>query len=169
MKTKNSPTTETAEVIEVVEETTSVEPTTSTVSTPKVSGEWAIEHSPSHHYSDMAKITAGLLVGVLALMTFLLSVGLQHPKPMIRNFLYVSFVALGVSLIFYQIGTFFEARAMAKGSKPSTRRQLGVVRVLQHVVFATAIVATIGFALSASQLFFVTAQTQTQAQPTTAQ
>lgn len=140
-----------------------------TVSSAKPATEMMLEHSAGHHYSDMAKMSAGLLVGVLALMTFLLSVGLQHPKPMIRSFLYASFIALGLTLLVYQLGCLLEARAAAKAhgaaaEVTSSRRSLAMVRVLQQFVFAVAIIATVGFAIAASQLFFVTPQAQTQQQ-----
>ncbi|MBW4061148.1 hypothetical protein HJC99_01060 [Candidatus Saccharibacteria bacterium] len=139
-----------------------------TVSTAAPKGDWAIERTASHHYSDMAKISAGLFIGVLALMVFLLSVGLQHPKPLIRDFLYIALVALGLNLLFYQLGQIMEAAAIAK-SKTSAdgakaRHTLGGVRIVQQLIFAVAIVATVGFAIAASQLFFVAAATQTQPQ-----
>ena len=173
MKTKNSPTTVVEEKPTVVEEAVvPAETKAASVSSSKAKGEWAIEHSAAHTYADMAKITAGMLVGVLALMTFLLSVGLQHPKPLIRNFLYVSYATLGLSLLLYQVGVLFESRVSKKhaatdGKVAESRRQLGVVRVLQQLVFAAAVISTIGFAIAASQLFFVTAQPAAQPQTTT--
>ena len=188
MKTKNSPdkshaVADDVETAAVIDEPTAakVAPKAKTVSTSAPAGEWAIEHSAPHNYADMAKIAAGLLVGVLALMVFLLSVGLQHPKPLLRSFLYASLIALGLNLLFYQLGVMLEARhaakahavkdavdeAAAKTVAGSARRTLGAVRIVQQLLFALAIVATVGFAIEASQLFFVTAAAQTQAQTQT--
>ena len=148
--------------------TTSEAKAAASTTSSKRKADWAIAHAPAHTYTDLAKISAGLLIGVLALMVFLLSVGLQHPKPMIRSFLYISFVALGLNLLLYQLGTLIEGKLGAKGTGPeaaaSSRQTLGVVRVLQQLIFAVAIIGTVGFALSASQLFFVTPQAQTQGQ-----
>lgn len=165
------------EATEVVKDTKK-DTKAASVSSAKAKTEWSIEHSAAHNYADMAKISAGLLVGVLALMVFLLSVGLQHPKPMIRSFLYLSFAALGLNLIFYQIGCLVEAKAAAKqaavkdavdadaakAEAAKSRRSLGAVRVIQQIIFTLAIVGTVGFALAASQLFFVSVQSQTQSQ-----
>ena len=136
----------------------------STVSTAKPEPSLAVVRSSSHHYTDMAKITAGLFVGVLALMVFLLSVGLQHPKPMIRGFLYTAFVSLGLSLLAYQIGVMVESRATAKGADASGAKSLAAVRMIQQLIFAVAVISTVGFAIVASQLFFVPAAAATQTQ-----
>jgi hypothetical protein len=155
-----------------------VEEKTNKSSSHTAKADWAIEHSGAHHYSDMAKMSAGLLIGVLALMVFLLSVGLQHPKPLLRSFLYVALASLGLSLLFYQLGVLVEGSFLAKGHAAhkaldhkdssekvaKSRRTLGATRVVQQLIFAIAIIATVGFAIEASQLFFVTAAAPAQSQ-----
>ena len=141
----------------------------------------------SHHSSELAKLTTALLIGLLALMSFLLSVGLQRPKPMINVFIYSSFVCLGLGLLAYELASILGARSRQladqtapKGDEAKTfkSRQAKVVkwargmRVVQRVLFILSIIAVVGFGISATQLFYPAATPASSSQsatPTTGQ
>ena len=133
------------------------------------------------YYSELARTSSFLLVGTIALMTFLLSVGLQHPKVDLSIFLYSTLVILGLNLVAYVLGHLMHERVMMKAmaiestkdknelevlttAKKQAHKQLKVMRVVQQVLFILGVIAVVGFAIIASQLFFAAAT----AQPTTA-
>jgi hypothetical protein len=65
-------------------------------------------HKPHHamdpYYNELIKIISILFVGVLATMTFLLTVGFQRPHAMFSYALYAAIVTLGLNLLAYVAG-----------------------------------------------------------------
>lgn len=135
--------------------------------------------SSSRHYSEIARITAGLFIGVLALMTFLLTAGLQHPQNLFSFFVYASLVALPLGLVAFTIGHSVqqmskpaEINPKAKGdTQPSTWTALKITRLIQQLLFVISIIAVTGLALVSAHIFFAppavpagAGQAQTQAQ-----
>lgn len=137
----------------------------------------------SHHSSELAKLSTALLIGLLALMSFLLSVGLQRPKPMINVFIYSSFVCLGLGLLAYELASILGVRSRRladqtapKGGDEATtfkRRQAKAakwdsgMRVVQRVLFILSIIAVVGFGISATQLFYPAAAPAASSAPAT--
>lgn len=121
-------------------------------------------------YSELARITTGLLVGVLALMTFLLSVGLQHPKTTIEVSVYASFVTLGLGLLAYVWVALAESRHLSKSAvlvdlkkeeldkahaeADKALKNLQLARQVQVVLFVLSVIAIVAFAIFSIQLFF---------------
>src|SRR5476651_1894151 len=70
----------------------------------------------SRLYTELARFTTGLFVGALALMTFLLSVGLQHPKTTIEVSIYVTFVTLALALLAYVLSSVAESQYLTIAS-----------------------------------------------------
>lgn len=130
---------------------------------------WPLNHQ---FYAELIRINSWLFVGLLALMTFLLSVGLQRPKVNFSSFLYASIIASGLNFILYLVGQMalesYHTRALAaeapslKGDdvKAAVAKRdrafmtLRVARVVQQVVFVAAVVAVAGLAIVAARLFF---------------
>ena len=102
---------------------------------------------PGHYYATFARLSAILLIGQLAMTTFLLSAGLQHPKLAFVLFFYLTLASLGLNLILFAVGTLLvnEEPAVAK---------IHPIRYVQTGVFIFSIVALIGFATTTSLLFF---------------
>lgn len=93
--------------------------------------------------AHLATLSAGLLIGVLALMTFLLSVGLQHPKTDLSVSLYLAISLLGLNLVVYGVSAGVSSAGSAKA-----------IRIIQQVCFTLSVLAVVGFALTASHVFF---------------
>ncbi len=108
---------------------------------------------PSRFYASIAQLSALLLVGQLAMTTFLLSAGLQHPKLAFVILFYATLASLGLNLVLFAIG------ALLGEDGPST--QLTPFRYIQHGVFILSIIVLIGFATTASLLFFGPISSQT--------
>jgi hypothetical protein len=74
-----------------------------------------LTHGKFHHpresdeqfYTELIRIVAGLFVGLLALMTFLLTVGYSRPHANFSWALYSSIITLALNLITYVVGHFF--------------------------------------------------------------
>jgi len=60
-------------------------------------------HLANRYQLELARISAWLFLGVLALMTFLLTVGLQHPQPLFSYFCYSSIIILPLNLLIFAI------------------------------------------------------------------
>jgi|GEM_PF-6161733 len=129
----------------------------------------------AHHYSEIARITTGLFVGVLALMTFLLTAGLQHPQPLFSWFIYISLIALPLNLIVFTLAHSLQQKALT-GADPKAKADAGswsglrATRLIQQIIFVLSIIAVTGLALVAAHIFFspppAASQQQTQqAQP----
>src|SRR5215469_8490431 len=61
----------------------------------------------SHFYSELIRIVTGMYVGVLALMTFLLTVGFQRPHANFKYALYTTIIVLTLNLLAYLAGHMF--------------------------------------------------------------
>jgi vacuolar-type H+-ATPase subunit I/STV1 len=138
----------------------------------------------SKHSQEIAKLTTGLLIGILALMTFLLSVGLQHPKTDIEIFMYGSLGTLGLGLLAYEIGSMLKMRAKMLGAKAapkdkeaaaalktkqeSAQKTVMVAYVIQRVIFILSIIAVVGFGVVATELFFPAAVATPTSAPSSA-
>ena len=118
----------------------------------------------NRYFSELARLNTWLFLGVMALMTFLLTVGLQHPQKPFSMFIYSCLIILPLGLLVYVVG-----QGMQMMKKPSN--WLGAVRALQVLLFVLGLVAVAGFGLVSAHIFFAPApaQSQTQAQPQPAQ
>src|SRR6266567_6191848 len=130
----------------------------------------AYHHMASRYYPQLAQMSVGLFVGVLALMTFLLTVGLQHGK--VDTFvisLDTALVSLGVVLVAYTITHFFKQAAMMVGvrledqleAKDKRQEEVGLLmlrkrrvlmvvkalRVLQALAFLVGVIAVVVFSM----------------------
>ncbi len=131
------------------------------------------EVGPAHrnmYYSELIRIISVLYVGVLALMTFLLTVGFQRPHASFAWALYTSIVVLSLNLVFFVIGHMFhsdlkhqlshpvkdekETKKDSKSKVDVARRNLKVVRILQQALFVIAVLAVAWLALSTAHYFF---------------
>jgi hypothetical protein len=125
----------------------------------------------AHHYSEIARTTTGLFVGVLALMTFLLTAGLQHPQPLFSWFIYIALIALPLNLIIFTIAHSVQQSIATPDPKASGGwTGLRIIRLIQQIIFALSIIAVTGLALVSAHIFFspppAASQQQTQqAQP----
>ena len=95
------------------------------------------------YYNQLTKISTGLTVGVLALMTFLLTVGYSRPHNEFKYSLYASIGLLGLSLVMPVVAHLFKGTSGHK-----------YVRIIQQVVFVAAIVAVVSLALATANFFF---------------
>jgi hypothetical protein len=109
----------------------------------------ALPHRPVMvgYYANIARISALLLVALLAMTTFLLTAGLQHPKPFFTIFFYLALGSLGLNLILYAVGM------LLAGDQPGNVK-LAPLRYVQQGVFILSIVGLVGFAVATSMLFF---------------
>ena len=92
---------------------------------------------------ELARISGILLVGLLAIMTFLLSAGLQHPHIWFNIFFYASLATLALNLVLFAVGNLLQ---------PSPAR--ATFRIVQQGAFIVSILAVTGFMIMASMLFF---------------
>ena len=61
-------------------------------------------HAVDPYYTELIKIITILFVGVLATMTFLLTVGFQRPHAMFSYAMYAAIITLGLNLLAYVAG-----------------------------------------------------------------
>lgn len=104
---------------------------------------------------DFARISSTLLSALIALMTFLLIVGLQSQLQGFTTELYVAIILLGISLVL------FAAAHIVR----SNLRPLKLIRLLQPLVFVASVVAVVWFVISYAQLVVKPPQTQQQGGP----
>jgi hypothetical protein len=131
----------------------------------------------AHHYSELARITTGLFIGVLALMTFLLTAGLQHPQPLFSWFIYISLIALPLNLVVFTLAHSLQQQeltapeAKTKSDADASRQWSGLrmVRLLQQLLFVVSIIAVTGLALVSAHIFFSPPAAQSQQQTQAAQ
>src|SRR6185312_7881152 len=112
-----------------------------------------------HYYNELIRIVTILFVGVLALMTFLLTVGLQRPHGMFKEALYTAVVILPLNLLAYVFGHLFaeqtkEAVAVSDAKATAARKRLRVMRFVQQLLFLLAVLAVAWLAFAAAQFFF---------------
>jgi hypothetical protein len=139
-----------------------------TITTPHADRE--LHRLNSRLYTELARFTTGLFVGVLALMTFLLSVGLQHPKMDIEVSIYAAIITVALSLLSYVIGAVYDARYVARAAgladlkkedlakataeTDKAHKALRMWRMVQLTLFILSVIAVAAFALTSVQLFF---------------
>lgn len=95
------------------------------------------------YYNQLAATSGGLMLGLLALMTFLLTVGYSRPHANFSAALYASIGLLGANLVMPVVAELFRG---TKGIK--------AVRIVQQVLFVASIVAIVCLALSVANFFF---------------
>lgn len=142
----------------------------------------AIKCSPSGHvnqyYTELNRVISVLFVGVIALMTFLLTVGVQRPHNDFKWALYTTIVVLTLNLLAYVAGHISHSEYVSKAAavesdskaEDSTTkalavadRRLKVVRIIQQALFVLAVCSVAWFAMTAANFFF-----SIPAQPATA-
>jgi hypothetical protein len=119
-------------------------------------------HATGKHYAELARITAWLFVGLIALMTFLLAAGLQHPQKWFSFFVYGAIVTLPLGLIAFTVGHSLQMRLSeqvhAEDAKAEvtakSRRQLRLFRFFQKALFVIGLLALTGLALVSANIFF---------------
>ena len=119
------------------------------------------------YYENLARITATLLAAILALLTFLLVVGVQNSIKGFSGPLYTALIVLGASLVLYVVGyivrEFYYATRAKFGDSEETTKQLRKkalaakllkgTHILQQLVFIASIGAVVWFAISYAELF----------------
>ena len=125
-------------------------------------------HKPGgDYYTELIRIIAGLFVGVLALMTFLLTVGFQRPHVDFAWALYASIATLGLNLVGYVAAHMFAPKCLprpvdADGNalekydvackRVSKRRK--AVQLVQQLLFILAVLSVTWLAVSTAHFFF---------------
>ena len=117
------------------------------------------------HYTELARITAWLLVGLIALMTFLLAAGLQHPQKWFSLFIYTSIVTLPLGLIAFTVGHSLQQRVSDQSGVDDnksdliakSRKQLRLFRYFQQLLFILGVLSITGLALVSAHIFFTPA------------
>jgi hypothetical protein len=140
-------------------------------------------HTDDQFYTELARIIGTMFIGLLALMTFLLTVGYSRPHAMFAWSLYASIITFGLSLLAYMGGRFFRVQADtrrwelkavtddAKKTKALTRKfetaqkELKVAHVIQQLLFVAAVIAITCLALATAHFFFALAASAAQAAP----
>jgi hypothetical protein len=79
------------------------------------------QHLANRYQLELARISAWLFIGVLALMTFLLTVGLQHPQPLFSYFCYASIIILPLNLAIFAITNLLPMPAPAEAGAVSDK------------------------------------------------
>lgn len=117
------------------------------------------EHSPvaeevrsATHSRDLARISSTLLAALIALMTFLLIVGVQTRVTGFTGELYTAIVLLGASLVLFSVGS------IVSGIGALT--PLRAIRGLHQLVFIAGVIATVWFVISYAQKVVKPPETQ---------
>jgi hypothetical protein len=80
---------------------------------------------PGHQYFvELTRIVTFLFVGVLALMTFLLTVGFQRPHADFSYAMYTAIIVLSLNLVAYAVGHMFFMNVMA--NRPTVEAEVAV-------------------------------------------
>jgi hypothetical protein len=79
-------------------------------------------HMAQRYQLELARISAWLFIGVLALMTFLLTVGLQHPQPLFSYFCYASIIILPLNLLIFAITNLFTVPVATEAAAPADKK-----------------------------------------------
>ena len=131
------------------------------------------------YYSELVRLSTWLLTGVLALMTFLLTVGYQKPHHGFSYSLYAAIIALALNLFFYVVGTlahdnYLSTSAKADANKDKDKAEavlarkksagtlLKLTRGLQQLLFVVSIVAVAALAIYTANFFFAIATASAQ-------
>jgi hypothetical protein len=131
-------------------------------------GAMRYNHINNRHYSELARMSSWLFIGLLALMTFVLNAGLQHPQKYFSVSLYIAIVALPLSLLTYMIGQLLSETMSAPNLNDpvfKTSGALMVIHRLQQLFVIIGIVAITALALSTASIFFAVPTSATQAAP----
>lgn len=122
-------------------------------------------HPGGHHvYGEMARIVTALFVGVLALMTFMLTIGVQRPHGQFQMALYTTVVLLPLNLLVYVFGQLFDMQVKEAGSESAAKR-LRLVRYAQQLLFVLALLAVAWLTFTVAQFFFALPANPMGAQP----
>jgi hypothetical protein len=119
----------------------------------------------NHYYTELNRTVSVLFAGVIALMTFLLTVGVQRPHAQFAWALYSTIIVLSLNLIVFVVGNIFHGEYVSKAAAIDTeaanakglataRRRLSIVRIIQQVLFVIAVGCVAWFAMSAANFFF---------------
>lgn len=100
--------------------------------------------------SDLARISATLLASLVALVTFLLVVGIQSRINGFTTELYTALILLGAGMILYVACNVLRELALRGGDLAS--KLSSATRMLQQLVFAGSIVAVVWFVISYTQM-----------------
>jgi hypothetical protein len=130
------------------------------------------------YYTELIRIITGLFVGVIALMTFLLTVGFQRPHVDFAWALYATIISLALNLLGFVGGHIFapslrpttveagsdSAEKAAEAHKRAHKRRK-LIHAVQQILFIVAVLAITWLALSTAHFFF-TIQASPAAAPT---
>jgi len=131
-------------------------------------------HTEGQYYTELIRIITGLFVGLLALTTFLLTVGFPRPHAFFSWALYSSIVTLGLNLIAYVVANFFRSELHTKhaavkvaqdedetkeleslkANALTARKRLKMFRLVQQTLFVAAVVAMMCLAVATANFFF---------------
>lgn len=73
-------------------------------------------HMGLHYYSELNRVISFMFVGVLALMTFLLTIGVQRPHATFAWAVYATIIVLPLNLIAFVVGHLFQASYLSKAA-----------------------------------------------------
>jgi len=119
---------------------------------------------------EIARMATILLSSMVALITFLLVVGVQNSVSGFKTELYAAVILLGTCLILYAAGA--AVRGFALRGRPKAIFGLRMLQGMQQLVFAGSVVALIWFVLNYVQLIIpppVAPQPTVETQPQTNQ
>lgn len=138
------------------------------------------KHGQSHlgelYYSELNRVIAILFAGILALMTFLLTVGVQRPHQGFSWALYSAIIVLSLNLIAFMAGHMFHGEYVAAAvaadggaevkdddedgkkaldaKRVAALKRLKMVRLVQQALFIVGVACVAWFAISAAHFFF---------------
>lgn len=115
----------------------------------------------NRYYRELASLSAWLFIGTLALMTFLLTVGLQHPQKPFSEFVYSTLIILPLNLFFYVMA---QMVLMRPDEGKSMMAWVKAFRMVQQLLFILGLVAITGFGIVAAHIFFAPQPTAPQTQ-----
>ena len=109
------------------------------------------------YYLELARMSTGMLIGVMALMTFLLTVGLQHPQKPFAAIFYTTVSLLVANLLVFVMSQSANQMAMtAKTEAKAKSAELwtGRMRMLQQLVFVASVLAVLALIIVSAHIFF---------------
>lgn len=123
--------------------------------------------SKNPFYIEIARISAILLASVLAMMVFMLIVGVQSPATNIKPLLFATLISLGATLVVCVVGNILEERmdsyppGIKKANTKDLRtrsdkaaKRLVAYRLFQQAVFVISIISTVLLALAIIQFLY---------------
>jgi len=128
------------------------------------------EERTSSLAGETARMATILLSSLVALITFLLVVGVQNTINGFKTELYAAVILLGLCLIIYAVGA--TVRETALRGRPKAIYALKMLREMQQLVFVGSVIALIWFVLSYVQLVIpppAAPQSSVESQPQTNQ